>query len=126
MAHCVYSPKAWAIRSGVQHWQTMVFTVLTLSQMMHVLAIRSDSQSLYALGPATHPMLLAAVSLTVALQWLLIYVPAFNTIFKTGPLSRRAGVLSGHVVGGAGGGGNRKNDQAARLVVRLNARLRIF
>jgi Ca2+-transporting ATPase len=34
--------QAWAIKTGHAHWQTMVFTVLCLSQMGHVLAIRSE------------------------------------------------------------------------------------
>ena len=35
--------QAWAYRTGHAHWQTMVFTVLTLSQMGNVLALRSSS-----------------------------------------------------------------------------------
>ena len=41
--------QAWALRQGM-HWQTMVFTVLTLSQMAHLLAIRSETQSLFRQG----------------------------------------------------------------------------
>src|SRR3989338_4254406 len=33
--------QAWAMHTGSPNWQTMVFTVLTLSQMGHVLAIRT-------------------------------------------------------------------------------------
>ncbi len=43
--------QAWALASGREHWQTMVFTVLTLSQMAHVLAIRSERESLFRQGP---------------------------------------------------------------------------
>jgi Ca2+-transporting ATPase len=85
-ALCLFT-QAWAIRDGSAHWQTMVFTVLTLAQMMHVLAIRSESESLFTLGVASNRSLLAAVGLTFALQLLLIYVPMFNVIFKTSPLS---------------------------------------
>lgn len=38
--------QAWAMNQGNAHWQTMVFTVLTLAQMAHVLAIRSETQPL--------------------------------------------------------------------------------
>ena len=65
----------------------MVFTVLTLAQMTHVLAIRSESASLFTLGIASNRPLLGAVGLTFGLQLLLIYVPMFNAIFKTSPLS---------------------------------------
>ena len=85
-ALCLFT-QAWAIRSGSAHWQTMVFTVLTLAQMTHVLAIRSESVSLFTLGIASNQPLLGAVGLTFGLQLLLIYVPMFNAIFKTSPLS---------------------------------------
>jgi len=42
--------QAWALTSDNAHGQTMVFTVLTLSQMAHVLAIRSERDSLFTLG----------------------------------------------------------------------------
>jgi Ca2+-transporting ATPase len=85
-ALCLFT-QAWALRDGSAHWQTMVFTVLTLAQMLHVLAIRAESQSLFTIGIASNRPLLAAVGLTFALQLLLIYVPMFNAIFKTSPLS---------------------------------------
>lgn len=79
--------QAWALSTGHAHWQTMVFTVLTLSQMTHVLAIRSETVSLWRLGLVTNKPLLGAVLLTFALQMATIYVPALNPIFKTQPLS---------------------------------------
>jgi Ca2+-transporting ATPase len=79
--------QAWAISTGHAHWQTMVFTVLTLSQMAHVLAIRSETVSLWRLGLFTNKPLLGAVLLTFALQMATIYVPVLNPIFKTEALS---------------------------------------
>ncbi len=79
--------QAWAIRSGSAHWQTMVFTVLTLSQMGHVLAIRSETDSLFRIGLFSNRMLAFAVLLTFALQMATIYIPALNPIFKTEALS---------------------------------------
>ena len=79
--------QAWAISTGHAHWQTMVFTVLTLSQMAHVLAIRSETMSLWRLGLGSNKPLLGAVLLTFALQMATIYVPALNPIFKTEALS---------------------------------------
>lgn len=77
----------WAINSKITHWQTMAFTVLCFSQMGHVMAIRSDRESLFKIGLFTNKPLLGALFLTVILQLMLIYVPFFNTIFKTQPLS---------------------------------------
>ena len=79
--------QAWAIRAGDAHWQTMVFTVLTLAQMFHVLAIRSERESLLRQGIGTNLPLLGAVVLTFLLQLALIYVPWLNAIFKTAPLT---------------------------------------
>jgi Ca2+-transporting ATPase len=79
--------QAWALSTGHAHWQTMVFTVLTLSQMAHVLAIRSETQPLWRLGLGSNKPLLAAVLLTFALQLATIYVPFLNPVFKTQPLS---------------------------------------
>lgn len=77
----------WAITSGQGHWQTMVFTVLTLGQMAHVLAIRSETEPLWRLGLGSNRPLLGAVALTFALQMATIYVPWLNPVFKTQPLA---------------------------------------
>jgi Ca2+-transporting ATPase len=79
--------QAWAIAHDLQHWQSMVFTVLTLSQMAHVLAIRSERESLLTLGLFSNRPLLLAVLLTFGLQLALLYVPALQAVFHTAPLS---------------------------------------
>ncbi len=78
--------QAWAISTGNAHWQTMVFTVLTLAQMAHVVAIRSESEPIWRLGLGSNKPLLFAVLLTFILQMATIYVPWLNPIFKTEPL----------------------------------------
>jgi Ca2+-transporting ATPase len=79
--------QAWAIATGHGHWQTMVFTVLTLGQMAHLMGIRSETESLWRLGLGSNRPLLAAVLLTFALQMATIYVPFLNPIFKTEALT---------------------------------------
>jgi Ca2+-transporting ATPase len=69
------------------HWQTMVFTVLCLSQMGHVLAVRSERTSFFKQGALSNKPLLGAVLLTFILQMATIYVPLLNPIFKTAPLT---------------------------------------
>jgi Ca2+-transporting ATPase len=78
--------QAWAWTRGVEYWQTMVFTVLTVSQLFHSLAVRSERESLFSIGLTSNPAMLGAVLLTLALQLMVIYVPAFNPIFHTRPL----------------------------------------
>ena len=67
-------------------WQTAVFTVLTLSQMGNVLAIRSDRYLLFRIGIFSNPALVFAVLLTLALQLAVIYAPPLQTLFRTVPL----------------------------------------
>jgi len=65
----------------------MVFTVLCLTQLGHVMAIRSEKESLFKIGLFSNKYLLGAVVLTFVLQMATIYVPVFNRIFKTEPLT---------------------------------------
>lgn len=79
--------QAWALDSGLAHWQTMVFTVLTFSQLANVLVIRNDRDSLFTSGLFQNRPLIGAVLLTVLLQLAVIYLPPLNAIFHTSPLS---------------------------------------
>jgi len=79
--------QGWAYHTGSAHWQSMVFTVLALSQMGHVLAIRSERDSLFRQGLFTNLPLLGATLLTFVLQMVVLYVPALQPIFKTEALS---------------------------------------
>lgn len=81
------SMQAWAIKSENSHWQTMTFTVLCLSQMGHVMAIRSERESIFKIGVFSNKPMLGALILTVALQIMIIYTPFFNDIFRTQPLT---------------------------------------
>ncbi len=94
MAAIVLFLQAWSIRTGHAHWQTMVFTALCLTQLGHVLAIRSEKQSLFTIGLFSNTYLLAAVFLTFILQMATVYIPFLNPIFKTEPLTAAELVLT--------------------------------
>ena len=79
--------QTWFLQAGQAHWQTMVFTVLCLSQMGNVLAIRSERESLFSQGILSNKPLAGAFLLTFVLQMATIYVPQLNSIFKTTPLT---------------------------------------
>jgi Ca2+-transporting ATPase len=74
-------------RAAMPEWQTMVFTTITLSQMAHALAIRSEFDSVFRIGLLSNKALLAALVLTTWLQIVLIYYPPLQTIFDTRPVS---------------------------------------
>jgi len=78
--------QVWAYGRGAEYWQTVVFTVLTVSQLFHSLAVRSESASLFSIGLTSNPAMLGAVTLTLGLQLAVIYMPELNLIFHTQPL----------------------------------------
>jgi Ca2+-transporting ATPase len=77
---------AWSLGRGDPYWQTVVFTVLTVSQLFHSLAVRAEQASLLRIGLFSNLPMLGAVLLALLLQLLVIYLPAFNDIFHTQPL----------------------------------------
>jgi len=83
---CLFT-QAYAIKTQLGHWQTMVFNVLCLSQMGNVLAVRSEKESLFKQGLFSNKFLLAAVIFTFLLQMATIYLPPLNPVFKTEPLT---------------------------------------
>jgi Ca2+-transporting ATPase len=87
MGAVTLSLQAWAIHIGDGHWQTMVFTVLCFLQLGHVMAIRSERQSLFTQGILSNRTLFFTVVATSALQLLTVYVPSLNPIFRTQPLN---------------------------------------
>ncbi|MFN8650373.1 MAG: cation-transporting P-type ATPase [Gemmatimonadales bacterium] len=89
MAGVALATEAWAHHAGLAEWQTMTFTVLALSQMGHVMAIRSERASLRTLGLRTNRPLLRAVMLTILLQFAILYIRPLAGIFRTVPLGPR-------------------------------------
>ncbi|MCK4621575.1 MAG: cation-translocating P-type ATPase [Desulfuromonadales bacterium] len=78
--------QAIAIERG-WHWQTMVFTVLCVSQLFNSLAIRSERESLFSRGLTSNLPLLVTVLLSIALQLGIVYLPALQSIFHTQALA---------------------------------------
>ena len=90
MALLVLGLEAFGTGQGLPDWQTQVFTVLSLSQMSYVLAIRTGSARFLGRAFWTNPGLLAAVGLTLGLQLMVLYVPWFQRLLHTQPLSLEA------------------------------------
>ncbi|EOR94810.1 Cation-transporting ATPase, E1-E2 family [Arcticibacter svalbardensis MN12-7] len=63
--------------------QTMVFTVLCFVQMVNALSVRFVNHSMFSSRIFSNLGMWGAILLTIILQLLVIYVPAFNSIFKT-------------------------------------------
>ncbi len=86
MAGITLAAQGWAIDHGL-HWQTIVFNVLCLSQMGHVLAIRSAGQSLLGVGIFSNKPLIGSVLITLLLQFMITYIPVLQKVFKTEALT---------------------------------------
>ena len=65
----------------------MTFTVLCFAQLGNAVAIRSRRESVFSLNLFANKPMLGALVLTTALQLMVIYVPFFNNIFNTQPLT---------------------------------------
>jgi len=87
MAGITLGIEAWAIAENHPHWQTMVFTVLSLAQLGHVFAIRSEKEFIFKIGFFSNMPLLLAVVFTLFLQVAVIYTPIGNELLKTQPLT---------------------------------------
>lgn len=87
MAAITLVAEAWAVNQKLEHWQTMVFTVLSLAQLGHVIGIRTDRSVFQQKGWFTNLPLIGSVLLTLLLQMAVVYVPFMNKAFKTQPLS---------------------------------------
>jgi P-type Ca2+ transporter type 2C len=87
MAAITLSIQGWAIAASNPNSQTMVFTVLSLAQLGHVFAIRSEKEYIFRIGLFSNLPLSFAVIFTFLLQMCVIYMPLGNKFLKTHPLS---------------------------------------
>jgi Ca2+-transporting ATPase len=77
---------AWYYFTGRAEWQTMVFSFLAFAQVFQALASRSSKDSFFKIGLAGNPLLAGMALLVLALQLLVIYLPALRSFFEVQPL----------------------------------------
>jgi len=77
----------WQQQPSSNAWQTMIFTTLTFSQMMYALCVRKNKESIFRTSLVSNKFMIVAFFLTLIFQLILIYVPFFNAIFRTTPLT---------------------------------------
>ncbi|MFA4982019.1 MAG: calcium-translocating P-type ATPase, SERCA-type [Candidatus Omnitrophota bacterium] len=73
-------------KEGLARARTAAFIVLSCAQLFHSFNCRSETESLFALGILTNKKLIIATIVSFMLQMAAVYIPLFNTIFKTEPL----------------------------------------
>jgi Ca2+-transporting ATPase len=76
----------WIDVDGAGHLQTMLFTTIVLTQLLHAFNFRSETRSVFRLETLGNRWLVAAFVGSMSLQMLVIYVPALQRVFRTQPL----------------------------------------
>jgi P-type Ca2+ transporter type 2C len=77
---------AWYFFTDRPEWQTMIFTSLAFMQVFQAVSSRSQKESALKMGLSGNSLLTGMIFLVVALQMLVIYVPAFSDFFEVTPL----------------------------------------
>jgi len=87
---CSVGGKEWAdIDCAVfddPHPMTMALSVLVTIEMLNALNSLSENQSLMKMPPWTNIWLMMAIAWSMALHFMILYVPFFNTVFQICPL----------------------------------------
>lgn len=66
--------------------RSVTFTVLIIFQMLMALEVRTEEHSILGKEFIRNPYLLIAIASSISLHLLILYLPFFQTIFKTQPL----------------------------------------
>ncbi|CAF2548917.1 unnamed protein product [Rotaria sp. Silwood2] len=69
------------------HPMTMALSVLVTIEMLNALNSLSENQSLLKMPPWINKYLLYAITLSMSLHMMILYIPMFNTVFQICPLS---------------------------------------
>ena len=62
--------------------QTMAFTVLALSELVHVFNVRNNDKSLFKTNPFNNSKLVLAIIVSAALMLVVLFIPALRDIFS--------------------------------------------
>jgi len=84
---------AWALNQQMSEWQSMAFCVLTFSQFFHVLAIRSETESVLNKNLFKNPYLWASIIFNFVAQALILNIPFLQKIFKLQALDAKQWVI---------------------------------
>jgi len=82
----VLALQAWAMTHHPLQAGTMVFTAITMAQMLAVMALRSERLPLWRMAPWGNLPLLATVALSLALHAAIVQLPVLQGVFHTVPL----------------------------------------
>ena len=66
----------------VEIGQTMAFTVLALSELVHVFNIRNNKKSIFKTGIFNNSKLILAIAVSAALMFVILLIPSLRQIFS--------------------------------------------
>lgn len=72
---------------ALEHAQTLAFVVLSSTQLVHALNMRSENKSIFKLGLFSNMYMIGAIAIGTVLQLAVIYIPPIAEIFKVVPLT---------------------------------------
>ena len=68
--------------------QTMAFSVLALSELVHVFNIRNNKESIFKLNPFNNKLLILAIAVSAALMFIVLFIPTLRNIFDLAVLPK--------------------------------------
>lgn len=68
--------------NSLTHAQTLAFVVLSLSQLIFSLSMRSNKRSIFSVGLFSNKYLIGSIALGLIIQIIIISVPFLSTVFK--------------------------------------------
>ena len=79
----VFCIEYYIMNSGLAAARTSAFATLVLSQLIHVFECRSEKKDIFEIGLFGNKYLLWSVGISMAMLLGVLYIPYFQTIFKT-------------------------------------------
>ncbi len=73
----------WLPIDGGDHVQTMLFTTIVLTQLLHSFNFRSENKTVFSAESFKNKWLLLALVGSLSLHMFVVYVPALQRVFKT-------------------------------------------
>lgn len=73
--------------NSLNHAQTMAFMVMSISELIHSLNMRSQTKSIFKVGFFTNKLLLLSIFFGIFLQSMIVVIPFFRNVFKVHILS---------------------------------------
>ncbi len=77
----------YVVGGGAERARVMAFSTTIFAQNIHAFNVRSERYSIFELGPFSNRWLVAAFGAVILSELAIIYLPIFQPIFKTMPLT---------------------------------------